>query len=105
MSVYNVTSKTFDSEFRKRKGLILLDFWASWCGPCRMLSPIISDIAEEDQTLTIGKINVDDEPELAQEFGIQSIPTLIVMRDGEVLETSVGFIPKGEILDLLERNS
>lgn len=105
MSVYNVTEKTFDSEIRKRKGLILLDFWASWCGPCRMLSPVIADIAEEDHTLTIGKINVDEEPELAKEFGVQSIPTLVVMRDGEILETSVGFIPKGEILDLLERNS
>ena len=80
---------------------VLVDFWASWCGPCRMLSPVIDEIAEETPALKVGKVNVDDEPELAAAFGVQSIPTVVIIKDGEIKEISVGYKPKDEIIELL----
>ena len=80
---------------------VLLDFWATWCGPCRMVSPIVDQIADERSDIKVGKINVDEQPELAQQFRIISIPTLVVMKDGQIANKAVGAMPKEEILALL----
>lgn len=101
MSPITITKTNFESEVKSFKGEVLLDFWASWCGPCRMLSPVIDEIAEETPTLKVGKVNVDDEPELAAAFGVQSIPTVVINKDGEIKEISVGYKPKDEIIELL----
>ena len=101
MSPITITKTNFESEVKSFKGEILLDFWASWCGPCRMLSPVIDEIAEETPALKVGKVNVDDEPELAAAFGVQSIPTVVIIKDGEIKEISVGYKPKDEIIELL----
>ena len=81
---------------------ILIDFYASWCGPCKMLSPIIDEIAEERKDIVVGKVNVDDEPELAEKFGVFSVPTLVILKDGEIVHQSAGARPKAQILKLLE---
>lgn len=101
MSVLNVNKSNFDSIKNSDKP-VLLDFYADWCGPCRMVSPIVDEIAEENQQFTVGKINVDDEPELAQEFGVVSIPTLVVIKDGKVVNQVSGARPKPQILAMLE---
>lgn len=101
MSVLTVTHDNFDQEVLKADKKVLLDFWASWCGPCRMVSPIVDEIADERDDIRVGKINVDDEPELAAAFGISSIPTLIVMENGKPVRQSVGAIPKASILEML----
>lgn len=101
MSPITITKTNFESEVKSFKGEVLLDFWASWCGPCRMLSPVIDEIAEETPALKVGKVNVDDEPELATAFGVQSIPTVVIIKDGEIKEISVGYKPKDEIIELL----
>ena len=101
MSPITITKTNFESEVKSFKGEVLLDFWASWCGPCRMLSPVIDEIAEETPALKVGKVNVDDEPELAAAFGVQSIPTVVIIKDGEIQEISVGYKPKDEIIELL----
>ena len=101
MSPITITTTNFESEVKSFKGEVLLDFWASWCGPCRMLSPVIDEIAEETPALKVGKVNVDDEPELAAAFGVQSIPTVVIIKDGEIKEISVGYKPKDEIIELL----
>lgn len=101
MSPITITKTNFETEVKSFKGEVLLDFWASWCGPCRMLSPIIDEIAEETPALKVGKVNVDDEPDLAAAFGVQSIPTVVIIKDGEVKEISVGYKPKDEIIELL----
>ena len=80
---------------------VLLDFWASWCGPCRMLSPVVDEIAQENDAIAVGKINVDEQPELASQFGVMSIPTLMVFKDGKAVNTSVGVVPKAKILEML----
>ena len=85
MSVMTITNSNFDAEVLKESKPVLLDFWASWCGPCRMVSPIIDEIASERADLKVGKVNVDEQPELAAKFGVMSIPTLIVMKDGKVV--------------------
>lgn len=101
MSVITVTSQNFETEVAASDKTVLIDFWASWCGPCRMLSPIVDEIAEERTDIKVGKINVDEEPELAGRFGVMSIPTLVVLVAGEVKNKSVGVIPKEKILELL----
>ena len=101
MSPITITKTNFESEVKSCKGEVLLDFWASWCGRCRMLSPVIDEIAEETPALKVGKVNVDDEPELAAAFGVQSIPTVVIIKDGEIKEISVGYKPKDEIIELL----
>jgi len=81
---------------------VLLDFWASWCGPCRMMSPVVDEIAEETPTVKVGKINVDEQQELAAAFGVMSIPTLVVMKDGKAAAQAVGVRPKQQVLDMLK---
>lgn len=94
-----ITTQNFEDEVLKSDLPVLVDFWASWCGPCKMLAPTISEIADERaSTLKVGKVNVDDEPELAQKFGIMSIPTLILFNRGKAEKTVVGFMPKDQIL-------
>ena len=94
MAVIDITKDNFKQEVAEYKGTVLLDFWAVWCGPCRMLSPIVDEIAEERTDIKVGKVNVDDQMELAQIFKIINIPTLVVVKDGEVVNKSVGAIPK-----------
>ncbi|MBO5020134.1 MAG: thioredoxin [Clostridia bacterium] len=101
MSVINVTKDTF-GEIKNSEKTVLLDFYADWCGPCRMVSPLVDEIAAENPQYTVGKINVDNEPELAAQFDVSSIPTLIVMKDGKIINQSVGAKPKAEILAMLE---
>ena len=102
MAVLKVTKENFEQEVLKSDKKVLLDFWASWCGPCMMVSPLVDEIAEETTEYLIGKVNVDEEPQLAQAFGIVSIPTLIVMKDGKVVKQTLGARPKADILKLLE---
>lgn len=102
MSVLTVNKNNFESEIVKSDRTVLLDFWASWCGPCRMVSPVVDEIAEETPSVKVGKINVDEEPELAQAFGVMSIPTLVVMKGGKVIRQAVGAQPKASILSLLQ---
>ena len=92
-----ITKDNFDAEVLKAEGTVLIDFWASWCGPCRMLSPIVDEVAEAHSDLKVGKINIDEEPELAERFGVMSIPTLMVFRNGEKIKDSVGVVPKEQI--------
>lgn len=101
MAVINITSANFESEVLHSDKPVLLDFWATWCGPCRMLSPIVDEIAVERTDIKVGKINVDEQPELASQFGVMSIPTLMVFRDGAAAGTSVGVVPKAKILSML----
>ena len=104
MSVMVITKDNFEAEVVNSPVPVLLDFWATWCGPCRMVSPIVDEIAEEsDGSYKVGKINVDEQPELASAFRVMSIPTLIVMKDGKVYQSSVGMQPKASILSLLDR--
>ncbi|HPF53581.1 MAG TPA: thioredoxin [Eubacteriales bacterium] len=102
MSVITITKDNFQDEVISSKLPVLLDFWASWCGPCRMVSPVIDEIAEETAGIKVGKVNVDEQRELASAFGIVSIPTLIVMKDGKVVKKSMGAQPKRNILRMLE---
>lgn len=99
--IVTITSENY-SEVTGSDKTVLLDFWASWCGPCQMISPIVEEIAQEREDITVGKINVDEQMELAQEFGISSIPTLVVIKNSEVINKSVGLISKDEILSLLD---
>ena len=95
-----LTNENFETEVLKSDKPVLVDFWASWCGPCKMLAPTIEQIANENDTIKVGKVNVDDEPELAQKYGIVSIPTVILFKNGEAAKTSMGFVPK-ETLEAL----
>lgn len=102
MAVLTITKDNFQTEVMQSDKPVLLDFWASWCGPCRMVSPIVDEIAEEsDGSYKVGKVNVDEQPELASQFGVMSIPTLIVLENGKVKNTAVGARPKESILGLL----
>ncbi len=102
MSLIHVTKENF-AEVKASEKPVLLDFFATWCGPCRMIAPLIEQIAEEHPEFVVAKIDVDEEPELAQAFGIQSIPTLVVLKNGEVAETAVGARPKDAIVAMLTR--
>lgn len=101
MSVLTITKENFDQQVLQNTKPVLLDFWASWCGPCRVLSPVVDEIAQENDAIAVGKINVDEQPELASQFGVMSIPTLMVFKDGKAVNTSVGVVPKAKILEML----
>lgn len=101
MSVINITKNNFDNEVLNSDKPVLLDFWASWCGPCRMVSPIIDEIANERADIKVGKINVDEQPELAAKFSVMSIPTLVVIKDGKIVNQAMGARPKAQILDMI----
>lgn len=102
MSVQTVTNENFDAAVLQSEKPVLLDFWAPWCGPCRMVSPIVDEIAGERDDLTVGKVNVDEEGELAVRFGVMSIPTLLVFKGGELVNQAVGARPKEDILALID---
>jgi len=102
MAVLTITKDNFQSEVMNSDKPVLLDFWASWCGPCRMMSPVVDEIAEETPTVKVGKINVDEQQELAAAFGVMSIPTLVVMKDGKAAAQAVGVRPKQQVLDMLK---
>ena len=101
MAVITITKENFAQEVLQSAKPVLLDFWASWCGPCRMLSPVVDEVAEERTDVKVGKVNVDEQPELAGEFGVMSIPTLLVFEQGKLVRQAVGARPKASVLDLL----
>ena len=101
MSVININKSNFEEEVVNSDKKVLLDFWASWCGPCRMVAPIVDEIADERTDIKVGKVNVDEEQELTMRFGITSIPTLIVFENGKVINQIVGARPKAAILEML----
>ena len=101
MSVIKINNENFDS-IKNEKKTVLIDFYADWCGPCRMVDPVIDEIAKEREDVVVGKVNVDEESELAGEFGVFSIPTLVVMKDGKVVSQATGARPKASILAMLE---
>ena len=101
MSAIHINQKNFDQEVVASDRPVLLDFWAPWCGPCRMVLPILEEIARERSDIKVGKVNVDEEPEPAREFGVMSIPTLVVMKDGRITNKAMGAKPKAQILAML----
>ena len=101
MSVITITKENFQKEVMESEKPVLLDFWASWCGPCRMVSPLVDEIGDERTDIKVGKINVDEQGELANQFGVSSIPTLLVMKGGKIVNQAVGARPKEQILELL----
>ena len=101
MAVVTITTENFAQEVLQSTKPVLLDFWASWCGPCRMLSPIVDEVAEERGDVKVGKVNVDEQPELAGQFGVMSIPTLLVFEQGKLVRQAVGARPKASVLELL----
>ena len=102
MLVKDMNKENFQEEVIHSEKPVLVDFWASWCGPCRMVSPIVDEIAQERPDIKVVKVNVDQEQELALQYGVMSIPTLVVMKDGKVVNQAVGVRPKDQILDLLK---
>ena len=101
MAAIHINNNNFQEEVMNSEKKVLLDFWAPWCGPCQMVLPLMDEIAAERSDIKVGKINVDENPELAKRFRVMSIPTLAVMNGGEVLKRSTGYRPKEEILELL----
>ncbi len=102
MSIVTITTENFESEVLSSDKKVLVDFWAPWCGPCRMLSPIVDEVASSNDTIKVGKINVDDERDLAIKFNVMSIPTLLVFQNGEVVNKSIGLISKEDIENLIK---
>ena len=102
MSVTHITKDNFQPLVKESPKPVLLDFWATWCGPCKMIAPIVEQIAGERPDILVGKVNVDEETDLASAFGISSIPTLVVVKDGKIAATAVGYRPKADIEKLLE---
>lgn len=102
MSVIKINQGNFKSAVLNNDNTVLLDFWATWCGPCQMIAPVIEEIAEENPEYFIGKVNVDEEPELAEAFSVTSIPTLVIMKNGKVVNKAIGFRQKQDILSMLE---
>ena len=101
MAVVHVTNQNFQGEVINSEKTVLLDFWAAWCGPCRMVSPVVEQIAQENPNIKVGKVNVDEQQELAASFRVMSIPTLVVIKNGKVIKQSVGAKSKGQILAML----
>jgi len=101
MAVVTITKENFEQEVLQSAKPVLLDFWASWCGPCRMLSPVVDEVAEERTDVKVGKVNVDEQPELAGQFGVMSIPTLLVFEQGKLVRQAVSARPKAGVLELL----
>ena len=101
MSVININKNNFQEEVMNANQPVLLDFWPAWCGPCQMVGPVIEEIAAERSDIKVGKINVDEQPELASQFQVMSIPTLVVIKDGQIVNKSVGAKPKDQILKML----
>ena len=101
MSVQTITKENFEAEVLQSDKSVLVDFWAPWCGPCRMVGPIVDEIAQERADIKVGKVNVDEQPELARQFSVSSIPTLVVVKDGRVMNQAIGARPKSQIMALL----
>ena len=101
MALLKINNENFESEVLNSNKTVLLDFYADWCGPCQMVAPVLAQIAEEREDIVVGKINVDEEMQLALKFGVESIPMLAVIKDGKLVNKSVGFKPKEQILELL----
>ena len=99
MALLHITSENYETEVLKSDKPVLLDFWAAWCGPCQMIAPVVEQVAEELADVRVGKVNTDEQPELAGEFGIMSIPTLVLIKDGKEVKRSVGAVSKQEIID------
>lgn len=105
MSAININKSNFQNEVMNSDKPVLLDFWAPWCGPCRMVVPIVEEIAEERSDIRVGKVNVDEQPELASQFGVMSIPTLVVMKNGRIVNQVMGARPKQAILGMLQKEA
>ncbi len=103
MSTIKITKNNFEQEVINSAVPVLVDFWASWCGPCRMVAPVLEDVANERTDIKVGKINIDEEPSLAERYGIMSIPTMLVFKNGKVSAKSVGAIPKESVIALLSK--
>jgi thioredoxin 1 len=102
MSVITLTAENFEAEVLHSDKPVLVDFWADWCGPCRMLSPIVDEVASERGDVKVGKINIDQQPGLARQFSVMSIPTLLLFKDGAAAKRSVGAIPKADVLEFIQ---
>lgn len=103
MKEINLTKENFENEVLNSAKPVLIDFWATWCGPCRMLAPVIEEIANENEDIKVCKVNVDEEPELAGAFSVTSIPMLAVVKDGKLIKTTAGYMPKAEVLEFLQK--
>ncbi len=102
MALIHITKDNFNKEVMETEKVVLLDFWATWCGPCQMIAPILNEVAEECPDITVGKIDVDEEQELAMSFGITSIPTLIVIKNGKAVDKAIGMRAKNQILEMID---